>query len=808
MTTADDLKAAIGAWVDEKESNISDLKSSLGSLDATVSALQADVSAEQADIVNLKSEIASLQASVTALTPVPTPPVQDLPPVETGGDPGDAPTQPVVTSFQVVGIKDTPPAADGAAGANVIVPAQYTSIYWKGANGNPQASWFGTKEFTVNADGTVTVVEDHASGQRVTFPQTATLYLGLVSNPVAAYQLWPFTVKPGDLGNTKPSGGSTSGSGTTTPKPPATPPAAPASMDAAAPVDPSRLALRIAIPGSATITFNGSDGVDMKNWTKPSHTQRNVMVQDTVGNRVFFRPDTTSGRMEIVYERGEAFMFPATHLDAYTAEILLDGNVIDTLSIPAHYWLSRWRWQSSWRPFVRTVDDLKAAKIFPANYKPSTKFRQKLPDIVPAYDYMGTSSIVKYMPTTGERNDIGIVPEITGAYLCTGDPGAAYSMRQWAESAASFPVHIRDYKTGKPINWGDYPKANTYYDQRYSNPQVSISPKSPLTWDNAHEPSLSFVMYMLTDDLYYLEELQFFANRSIHASPSYQGMQFDVAQTRGFCWTLRDFFDVVLATPDDIPDTLLPRSYFKAYLDYNRDFVINNYVNNPSPKTAVFYSGVDPLRMPFWQEDYFASVVGLAVYRGFTDWAPVFQWKYKSNIYRTDPAQWPSGCCSSYYPQPAGVISGTTVGNSPLEADVNFVAAEGVWTASWSTDHWVIKNPSGQSDGNVTLRLPAGAQAGSIPFANGDTVTITVTQPKTPMELAAMNGIVAQPEGTMLTNLSEYVQECRYALVMAEILGDTSVKPNLDRLETQMVNSLMPKANFDLYWRWTLERAM
>lgn len=746
----------------------------------------------------LCDQIDALQPAPVVVQPPPvddTPPVDDAPPPDQSSDDPPQDPAPVIADparvYTIVQPSDPMPAADGSNAKVIVVPDEYGTIKWQWVHGAKPGMQDIVRLADHDADH-VKFQENHASGQTITFHKNATLVL------------WGGEKYPDEIASA-PATGSTPPPVKAPPVSTTVPPPA-ASKDVAAPVDPSRLGLRVTIPGSDPIVFNGSDGVDKKNWAKPSHIQRNVMVQNTTGDRVFFRPDTTSGRIEIVYERGEAFTFPAAHLDAYTAEILLDGNVIDTLSIPAHYWLSRWRWQSSWRPFVRTPDDLKAAKIFPPNYRPVTKFRQKMPDVVPAYDYMGTSSIVKYMPTTGERNDIGIVPEITGAYLCTGDPGAAYSIRQWAESAASFPVHIRDYKTGKPINWGDYPKANTYYDQKYSNPQVAISPKSPLTWDNAHEPSLSFVMYMLTDDLYYLEELQFFANRSLHASPAYQGMQFDFAQTRGFCWTLRDFFDVVTATPDDIPDTLLPRSYFKAYLDFNRDFVINNYVNNPDPKTAVFFSGVDPLRMPFWQEDYEASVIGLAVYRGFTDWAPVFQWKYKSNIYRTDPAQWPSGCPSSYYPQPAGVIARTTVGNSPLDAEVNFKAAEGVWTASWSTDHWVIKNPSGQADGNVVVRLPAGATAGDTPFVNGDAITITVTQPKTPMELAAMNGIVAQPEGTMLTNLSEYVQECRYALVMAEILGDASVKPNLDRLETQMANSLMPKASFNLYWRWTLDR--
>jgi hypothetical protein len=106
----------------------------------------------------------------------------------------------------------------------------------------------------------------------------------------------------------------------------------------------------------------------------------------------------------------------------------------------------------------------------------------------------------------------------------------------------------------------------------------------------------------------------------------------------------------------------LPKSYWQDKLAKNQRWSMANYVSKPGLKTATFSSGVDPLRMPFWQEDYLAAVLGLGVWMGYDDWAPMAAWKIRSTIARTDGTSgWPRAHPTFYYAdlQAGGVTAKT-----------------------------------------------------------------------------------------------------------------------------------------------------
>jgi hypothetical protein len=153
-----------------------------------------------------------------------------------------------------------------------------------------------------------------------------------------------------------------------------------------------------------------------------------------------------------------------------------------------------------------------------------------------------------------------------------------------------------------------------------------------------------------------LEELQFAVTYALGDYPHHGGIiRHD--QTREFAWTLRSLFYVAKATPDRAPAWLLPKSYWTEKLARNLRWVTANYVNNPAEKTATFSSGVDAGRLPFWQEDYLAAVLGVGVWMGYADWTPVLRWKIKSNIARANGTSgWPRSHPTLYYAemQPAG----------------------------------------------------------------------------------------------------------------------------------------------------------
>jgi hypothetical protein len=570
---------------------------------------------------------------------------------------------------------------------------------------------------------------------------------------------------------------------------------------------------------SGTHVFHSATGKDLGNYTGPNFVQRNILVRDrSIPFTVFFRPDVTSDRLELVFEWGDPFYPTASVLPAYKVEISKGGSTIATVDVPQHFWLARWRWQTSPRPFVKTREDLFNAKVFPPFRRLSP--RQSLPQPVPEYTIMDTSSVTVYMPTTGERGDLGVVPEWYGAYLATGDSAMKASMMAWAESAGTFGWHMRDPKTWAPFNWNTYPGASTYYDQRWSSPHLSLltSPPSKIhgnifSIDMSHQPALAFLPFMLTGDLYYLEELQFMSTYMMRSSPSVQLGLLYKGQTRETAWSLRNIFDVVYATPERSTQSILPRSYWQKFLDKNLAGMMADYVHGKSLKTAVFCSGTDGGRMPFWQEDYLATVLGVAVHRGFEAWRPVFEWKLQSDIARTNGTSgWPRGEPTAYYPKPgkADISPGPNRGNGTLK-DVNFdfKVVPGKWVVKFSgAEVFDVLRPNGVLDGHGKVgstywdstnnSFGFNVVSGSVPFAAGDRFTISVVVAKTWGELAAVNDMKGSND-SLSTKLSfEYPQTVRASLAMGVINGVAAAEPCFKWLAPQVEASYSPG------WRWSI----
>ena len=286
---------------------------------------------------------------------------------------------------------------------------------------------------------------------------------------------------------------------------------------------------------------------------------------------VFFRPDRTSSRLEVVFELGRmwASATPA-NLGAYTAQIYQGSTLLATIAVPAHYWYSRWRWQSSPRPVVGSVSQMLQQGLLPpydqssiapppapplpahpyqmpdgswvnldvltqmesGNYanasqlvvtaimnaqKQATTTVATQPDPTPAlggaavYTVMGLAGVTAYMPQTGERPDIGLVTEPQAEYICTANTNSLQTVMAQVLAGGTMPWHMRDENTCAPLNFNTYPNASWYPDQVVGSPYIrTIS--CPVTLDGSHMPGLVYLPYLLTGDPYHLEDLQFQAN--------------------------------------------------------------------------------------------------------------------------------------------------------------------------------------------------------------------------------------------------------------------------------------------------------
>jgi hypothetical protein len=112
----------------------------------------------------------------------------------------------------------------------------------------------------------------------------------------------------------------------------------------------------------------------------------------------------------------------------------------------------------------------------------------------------------------------------------------------------------------------------------FSSVADRIRPVAPLTkniWatDLAHQPSFTYVPYLLTGDWFYLEEMQFWAAYSLaytnsgacHYCRGPGNAGYIKTETRGEAWALRNIAHAAVMTPDDQPE--------KGYV---RDKVLDN----------------------------------------------------------------------------------------------------------------------------------------------------------------------------------------------------------------------------------------
>lgn len=433
---------------------------------------------------------------------------------------------------------------------------------------------------------------------------------------------------------------------------------------------PTRIPLTAIIAYQGTVyIFSEATGTDLGDYVDQHFTQRCIRATSALPRfAVFFRPDADGSREEVVFELGQCFDGGAPALmGGYTAEIRQGSVLLASITVPTHYYRSRWRWQSAPRPVRANISDLITAGLLPhydesltGGFTPATPAQ--------TYSPMGLAGVNGNMAQTGERPDIGPVTEYQADFICTGRNLS--SVLAQAEASGTIPWHHRDENTGAPIDTAAYPKASMYNSS-------SPSPFLPRDWaldqnnpahtivlnpDPAHEPALAYLPFLLTGDPYYLEELQFAVNFNILAQP-WNGRAFNIyGAIRAHAWSLRSAAQAAKLTPDVVPSWLLPRAYFVRHLNANRDWMLVAYVNNPAAPWTTFRTVEqtfgDNNEAPAapsgtycqdYMEEFEAFVLGWVVQMGFEDWRPIFEWKILNTIARTNGTSgWIRAWCTPY----------------------------------------------------------------------------------------------------------------------------------------------------------------
>lgn len=247
---------------------------------------------------------------------------------------------------------------------------------------------------------------------------------------------------------------------------------------------------------------------------------------------------------------------------------------------------------------------------------------------------LSLAGVTPYMPTTGGRADIGPLPTWAVFYLLDPTRENQETLMADASAAGAMPWHVRDPRTGRPVRADQHP--DVWLDdrgravpgvlgRRYARPEGPIEP------DDAHQPSLSYLTYLLTGSQYDRDELAMQAAYVVLAvNPDYRGPQGLLlgSQVRALAWDLRTLANAAFILPADDP----LQAYFEARLRDNLRAIQARYVTGRDLEGAGELRGYVP--GPYlvqgavapWQEDYLVMVLGWIDSMGFAEARPVLEW--------------------------------------------------------------------------------------------------------------------------------------------------------------------------------------
>jgi hypothetical protein len=422
----------------------------------------------------------------------------------------------------------------------------------------------------------------------------------------------------------------------------------------------------------ASIRDNLATKVEAFKWLEGSAATEwhvSVPLRDGSGNehphltaRFYIRAykDLRNVKTSVVIENNWSFVPNPSGFD-YDATIMMGDKAVYSKSSVAHTHHARWRKEFWWgdqqdHMVIYNRDYFFKTKTIP-NYDRSIILAQSaFSGIRTEVEPMDNANITEYMPTTGAHDDIGPLPRWAALYLLSMDKRAYKGTLANGDAAASYQIHFRDKLTNLPITINDFPyltllggQSSTYNPNtgEYEGfPEVNNGNQS-YTPDDAHQPSLAFLPYIITGDYYFLEELHFWANWNIiMANPEYRNYDAGLlkwGQVRAQAWSLRTLAHAAYITPDAHP----LKQYFEGLLDNNIQYYVDNTVGDPDANALGYlaegaYIVDSPYQIRQWQDDFFTWTAGYLIDLGFTSAFPLFEWKSKFILGRmaTDEFCW------------------------------------------------------------------------------------------------------------------------------------------------------------------------
>ena len=376
-------------------------------------------------------------------------------------------------------------------------------------------------------------------------------------------------------------------------------------------------------------------------------------------------PAIKKARVDVTIENNWAYE-PSPQNFTYDAEVVVGGKVVYSKPAMVHFHHARWR-KLFWNDGATDRVNVKHNTAYLIDTKALPNFDRSL--VVPETalaalktkwtgtktEPMGVGMALPYMPNTGGRDDIGLLPAWAAVYLLSMDNRAKQVTMGTADLAGSWSMHYRDKLTDRPISVMNYPymtilgrTADAYNPVTKKSEAFPACPTTdacatPNKHDSSHQPAFAYFPYMVTGDYFYLEELQFWTMWNVFSSnPNYRQTSKGLLatdQVRGQAWSMRSLAEAAYITPD----TDVLKSHFTTLMANNLTWYNTNYTDNASANVfhaltngAMVYNSGTALAP--WQDDFFTSAIGHAVDLGFTDAKRLLTYKAKFPVMRmTDP---------------------------------------------------------------------------------------------------------------------------------------------------------------------------
>jgi hypothetical protein len=437
-------------------------------------------------------------------------------------------------------------------------------------------------------------------------------------------------------------------------------------------------------------------------------------------------------RVDVTLENAWAYQ-QAPRNETYDARVLIKGKEVYAKAGLTHFNQARWRKTFWWGevPAMHVRHDsayLIDSRALP-NYDRSVRISNAaLAELKSSWnglrtEPMGVGVALPYMPNTGGRPDIGLLPSWAALYLLSMDKRAEEVTLGTADLAGSWAMHYRDRRTGKPVSLIDFPYMSLLgHEGDAINPKTGKSElfprcpkdacKLPHTHDISHQPAFSYLPYLVTGDYYHLEELEFWAMYDVfNSNPGWRdnikGL-LKPEQVRGQAWALRTLGEAAYIVPDDDP----LKAHFTRILKNNLDWYNAEYSDNPRANKLGFIAngyaveykngtGIAP-----WMDDFFTSAVGHVADLGFDDAKRLLAWKAKFPILRMTA---PGACWTD------ASIYALTVRDSSTSPF--YTTMEQAWRASHPPE--VGRLACGSAELAQALKLRTGEMSGYASAASG-----------------------------------------------------------------------------------------